>query len=415
LETIKKPTILKDLLRSVTSIVLFCFLVASTVFGQNEVTYGLIQNPDDPKEIVAAAYTNYSSDNVTISTAVFSLTMPVGTLTEPAILEAPADGAFNDINGQWVVELLTPDLLASVGFDPNVLENRDVYQVILDNAPTFTSDNPIEAGTPIPLFYFRIPDGCVGETIEVLTNDGSLQKNMIMTLGANPNNQMSMTVDDEKSTDIYAGNNPETFAVDCSSTVNEPCVAIVDNLPNPLPGGTYQAADEVITNTTILSGETVTITAGQTITLQPGFIAEAGSDAHLYITPCEEVVAANIDSSTVVDKAEPKKQDADQEISNVGLSTESANSGTLDIKVFPNPFDDLLRLQVTASEPFAPDAQIQVQLLSLAGQLLQELTWSPGSVTRAEGTLQLYRIPSGTYLIKIITEDQSETIRVQKL
>ena len=71
---------------------------SSFVFGQT-VNYGFLQNAGEPLEITAVAYPSYTSNDVTISTAVFTFLLPSGTVTNPDIDPAPAVGSFNDITG----------------------------------------------------------------------------------------------------------------------------------------------------------------------------------------------------------------------------------------------------------------------------------------------------------------------------
>ncbi|MCG8331236.1 MAG: Ig-like domain-containing protein, partial [Chitinophagales bacterium] len=205
---------MKNCYRTLSVLLVWLTLGLSASWAQDEVTYGFIQDPSDPLMITAVAYPNYSSTNVTISTAVFSFLLPEGTVTNPAIPTVPAAGAFNNITGIWAAQLVTPAVYGTVG-NPADLMGNDVYQVVLQNSPSFTAFNPIVAGTPIELFSFILPNDCMNGNVEVLTNDSPIQMSILTNLGANFNNQMSMSINDAPATDIYVGNDPTTFSLPC--------------------------------------------------------------------------------------------------------------------------------------------------------------------------------------------------------
>jgi hypothetical protein len=165
--------------------------------------------------ITAVAIPNYSSTNVTISTAVFSFLLPAGTVTDPSVPDVPSSGPFNSINGIWLAQKLTPSVYSGAGFNPADLMGNDVYQVVLQNSPEFNAGNPVVSGTPIELFSFTLPSDCVGGNVEVLTNDSPIQMAILTNLGANFNNQMSMSINDAPTSDIYAGNDPSSFSLPC--------------------------------------------------------------------------------------------------------------------------------------------------------------------------------------------------------
>ncbi|MBR9920154.1 MAG: tandem-95 repeat protein [Bacteroidetes bacterium] len=209
-------------------------LLSHTAFAQDEVEYGFVQDPNDPLFITAVAYPNFTSNNVTISTAVFSFVLPEGTLTTPSIPVAPGSGSFNDSTGTWTAQLITPTLYSNFGFDPAELQGNDVYQVVLQNSPILTD---VQSGVYIPLFAFRLPNDCMNGNVEILTNDGAIQQSILMNLGANFNNQMSMSIDDAPSTDIYAGNAPGNFSFPCP--LNDAPAAVDDAITILEDSGTH--------------------------------------------------------------------------------------------------------------------------------------------------------------------------------
>ena len=206
---------MKKCYRVFTLIILWLTISLSASWAQDGVTYGFIQDPNDPVMVTAVAIPNYSSANVTISTAVFSFLLPEGTLTTPSVPPVPATGAFNNINGVWDAQVVTPTVYDNVGFDPADLMGNDVYQVVLQNSPVFNAGNPVVAGTPIELFSFSLPSDCMGGNVEVLTNDGPIQMAILTNLGANFNNQMSMSINDIPTTDVYLGNDQTSFSLPC--------------------------------------------------------------------------------------------------------------------------------------------------------------------------------------------------------
>ncbi|MFZ2489349.1 MAG: hypothetical protein WAZ19_14650 [Anaerolineae bacterium] len=181
-----------------------------------QVTYGLIQDPNDPLLFTAVMYPTFTG-NITISTALFTFTLPAGTVTDPAIRPAPALGdPFIDKTGIWLAQLLSTDVWTAFGLNPADLEGKDVYQVVLQNSPITN----VTAGQPLSLYSFRLPNACTGGNVEVLTNDSPLQQAILAGSGANFNNQMSVrnnAVGSNISIDRYVANDPATALTPCSA------------------------------------------------------------------------------------------------------------------------------------------------------------------------------------------------------
>jgi len=222
----------QDSQRFITVLLLLVFgcFFSFSLIGQHEVRFGIRQsNQANPREITAVAYTNYTSNNVTISTALYTLLLPAGTATIPSIPPAPGAAPFVSITGSWTAQLINATNYSSVGFDPADLEGYDVYQVVLQNSP---SPNVI-AGVPLNLFRLTLPNDCAAGDVKVLVNDSPIQQRIFATLGANFNNQMSMSVNDAPSIDIYAGNNPLHASINCM--LDDAPIAnddVSDQLPN---------------------------------------------------------------------------------------------------------------------------------------------------------------------------------------
>ncbi|PHN05646.1 Ig-like domain-containing protein [Flavilitoribacter nigricans] len=200
-------------------------LLFGNLSGQG-VTYGFIQDPGDPTQITAVAYPDFTSTNVTISTAVFSFLLPEGTLTDPSIPPLPSSGNFVNVTGTWVAQVLTPSLYGSTGQDPNDLQGNDVYQVVLQNSPSPST----VSGEPILLFSFSLPNDCIDGRVEVLTNNSAIQQSIINSLGANFNNQMSVSLNDASAVDFYDGNDPGSSSYACPLIQLEATPNAVDDI-----------------------------------------------------------------------------------------------------------------------------------------------------------------------------------------
>jgi len=212
--------------------ILFCSRI---IMAQNTIQYALLQNTMDPLRLTAVAYPNFTSGNVTISTAVFTFYVPAGTVLNPAVPVLPSTGTFTDITGTWRIEKITPALYAMSGNPASDMQGNDIYQCVLQNSPSPVTTS----GQPVQLFTFRVPSDCVGGAIQVHTNNNSIQQSLFNAFGININNQMSVSVNDAISTDIYTGNisNPALFncplddvpdAVDDVVNINEDNSTMID-------------------------------------------------------------------------------------------------------------------------------------------------------------------------------------------
>ena len=161
--------------------------------------------------MTAVAYPNFGSNNVTISTALFTFYLPAGTQTTNDIPVLPAFGSFTDITGAWRIEKITPALYSSFGFPAADLQGNDIYQCILQNSPSPNTT----IGVPVNLFSFRLPADCIGGDVQVHINDNAIQLALLNNVGININNQMSISVNDAPSIDLYFGNDPATDNYDC--------------------------------------------------------------------------------------------------------------------------------------------------------------------------------------------------------
>ena len=303
---------MKKILTAVSLIFLWLFSLGSA-FGQDEITYGFIQDPNDPLDITAVAYPNFTSNNVTIPTAVFSFLLPAGTVTDPAIPELPGSGMFIDITGTWTAQLMTETLYDNIVGTTGGLMGNDVYQVVLQNSPSPNAT----AGVPIELFSFRLPNDCMNGNVEVLTNDSPIQQGILNNFGANFNNQMSVSIDDAPAFDIYVGNDPTSFSLPCM--LLDADISIVkagtfqdengDGFAQPGETITYaftvtNTGNAVLTNVTV-TDPLVTVSGGPLATLAIG-----ASDNSTF-TASYTVTQADIDNGGVTNQATATGQDPD--------------------------------------------------------------------------------------------------------
>lgn len=212
------------------------------------IRYGFQQDADNPLKISAVAIPDFSSDNVTISTAVFSFSLPEDVVVSPAIEAVPASGSFIGHNGSWTAQKITPQVYRSVGFDESELLGSDIYQVVLQNAPELTG---VEAGQPITLFSFELIDDCTEGVLKVLTNDGMLSNAIYGRLQANFNNQMSVSIDDTPAVDIYDESDPFSAEIECPLMLvsSNDFAAVEPSLmvqPNPAVDGTLVTVESPV-------------------------------------------------------------------------------------------------------------------------------------------------------------------------
>ena len=127
-------------------------------------------------------------------------------------------------------------------------------------------------------------------------------------------------------------------------------------------------------------GATAHYTAGQSITLQPGFVAQAGSVFGTTIGP--------------VDSRRPTE------------------SGTvLTVRAFPNPVESTVTVEYGLPEAL----RVNRTLTDAAGQIIRR---SGGQEVESAGThrtlLDLTRLPAGVYLYQIETGNGSKILRLIK-
>ncbi len=265
-------------------------LVASPALSQS-VRYAFEQDPTIPTRFTALAVPNFSSGDVTVSTATFTFMLPEGTATAPDLNNGPTVtllGA-NDITGIWGSQQVTPtatDGAGGTGANLSIAgQLHDVYHVVLQNSPDITTVD----GIPVPLFFFDLPTNCMDGRVEILTNDGAVQAEILSTFGANFNNQTSVSIDNSFAEDRYAGNDSARFSFPCPLVIqgNNPPLAVNDFDTTPLNTPITVA---ILNNDSDPDGDAVQLVTftqptNGTVTLDDGGTPTDPTDDQLIYTP----------------------------------------------------------------------------------------------------------------------------------
>ncbi len=184
--------------------------------------YGLIiedvAGETSKKKVTAVVYPDFTSSDVNGSTAVFTFLVSAGT----AIVEENYA-----LGGTWTRDgISAAEWATTLGRDPAELRGYDIVQFVMSPGTLNVGvAGQFVAGQPYELFSFTLPDGCSETNLQMFENDSPLQATVFTYAGANINNQISISVDDEPSTDTYAGNAPEENFDVCSPRVEYGLIA----------------------------------------------------------------------------------------------------------------------------------------------------------------------------------------------
>ncbi len=141
-----------------------------------------------------------------------------------------------------------------------------------------------------------------------------------------------------------------------------------------------QAPQHLTATSAIASGAAAHYTAGQSVTLQPGFVAQAGSVFRALISPI-----------------------------NNGSSSEPG--ATLTVRAFPNPLETTTTVEYNLPEAF----RVTHTLTDASGRLIRR---AEGHAVESAGThhapLDLSRLPVGIYLYQVETVSGSKVLRLMK-
>ena len=141
-----------------------------------------------------------------------------------------------------------------------------------------------------------------------------------------------------------------------------------------------QAVEHLMASNAVASGATARYTAGQSVTLQPGFVAQAGS-----------VFQAMI--STVDGRPSPEP-------------------GTkLTVRAFPNPFEKTTTVEYSLPEALRTTHTLTDATGRLVGQPEGQSVESAGI---HQTPLDLGHLPVGVYLYQVKTEGGMKTLRLVK-
>lgn len=173
-----------------------------------------------------------------------------------------------------------------------------------------------------------------------------------------------------------------TLLLPCTSTFAQE-YAPTARVTRPVTAGIVreaQAVDHLTSTNAVERGATAHYTAGQSVTLQPGFVAQAGSVFQATIGP---VVGRNL--------PEP--------------------GTTLTVRAFPNPFETTTTVEYNLPEDF----RVTHTLRDATGRLIKR---SDGQQIELAGShrtpLDLSRLPIGIYLYQVETDSGSKVLRLVK-
>jgi hypothetical protein len=173
-----------------------------------------------------------------------------------------------------------------------------------------------------------------------------------------------------------------TFLLACAGAFAQVDVRTV-TLTQAVPAGTVRedrAIDNLTAANVVEARATARYTAGQSVTLQPGFVAQAGS-----------VFLATIHPTTSTLSAEP--------------------GTTLTVRAFPNPFETTTTVEYSLPESL----RVTQTLMDANGRMVRQ---SDGQAVELAGThrtlLDLSHLPVGVYLYQVETGKGSQVLRLMK-
>lgn len=147
------------------------------------------------------------------------------------------------------------------------------------------------------------------------------------------------------------------------------------------------------------SGANVELLAGEQIVLKPGFYAEAGSEFHAGIEPCN-----NTKSTSLLKSAKIKPNN--HYIEKINTDSIDLNQNTVynNVKVYPNPFSKTLRIEYSMIK----DGEVKIDLFNTLGQKINSYTKEQ---TQGTNTLEFNgtNLSNGLYILKISTAEYQET------
>jgi hypothetical protein len=173
-----------------------------------------------------------------------------------------------------------------------------------------------------------------------------------------------------------------TFLLPCTGAFAQVDARTV-NLAQSVTAGTVrenQAIDHLTATNVVEARATARYTAGRSVTLQPGFVAQAGS-----------VFLATIHPITNTLSAEP--------------------GTTLTVRAFPNPFETTTTVEYSLPESL----RVTQTLTDATGRMIRRLD---GKEVESAGThrtlFDLSQLPVGVYLYQVETGTGNQVLRLMK-
>lgn len=207
----------------------------------------------------------------------------------------------------------------------------------------------------------------------------------------------------------YNGNGPHTVCLyvfnncgNTSSTCTNVTIDVGACAPNHLvnyPLNTtihYKASNTIVANNILHPNNAVTFTAGNYVSMQNGFHAKPGVDFHAFIQSCNS-----------------NKQEGEEDTEEVAMKSnellrplEEIETTQLNINIYPNPFEDLLTIDLTELKGQAGT----IFLFNLQGKLMTIQDFEEQN----EVVLQTDALNKGIYLLKVQVADKIFSQKVVK-
>lgn len=178
--------------------------------------------------------------------------------------------------------------------------------------------------------------------------------------------------------------------------VNVECAANYDLTMTDLPSKTYQATDFITSSGTVENSKFTAFVAAQSITLQSGFHAKSGSE---FLAKIDSRVNCGTNSALV--------------ISSITKTSTPLNHPLSQIKVFPNPANQVLNIQLPkkkGKQPFKSNFQA-ITIVDDLGRIVQRL--DPALETHQ---ISLIDWKAGVYFVNALNETgETEVVKFLKL
>lgn len=142
------------------------------------------------------------------------------------------------------------------------------------------------------------------------------------------------------------------------------------------------------------SGANVELLAGEKIVLKPGFSAEAGSNFHAGIEPCNPTKSASLKSATIENNNQISTNNNNDSISL------KDNSQINNVKIYPNPFSESFKIEYSLSK----EGSVSIEIFNTLGNKIHNYTF------KKIAGLHNYvydgeKLVNGIYIVKIKTEE----------